>query len=245
MGNSYFDFKQFSIRQDRCAMKVGTDGVLLGAWCRLASSADSVDGSHTPRLLDVGAGTGLISLMLAQRYPEAEIDAVEIDAEAAAQCQENFDASPWSNRLHIHATSLQGFQTDAQYDLIVSNPPFYNATLKPADEGRAVARHFDSLPTAEIIRFACAHLSPSGTLALIYPHQYETSLMTEFAKSGLSLTRLCDFITREGKPAKRRLIQFSRIAHPIETESLIIRGIDNIYTPQYIALTEPFYLSLK
>ena len=245
MGNSYFDFKQFSIRQDRCAMKVGTDGVLLGAWCRLTATADASPMTSAPRILDIGAGTGLISLMLAQRYPEALIDAVEIDAEAASQCQENFDASPWSNRLHIYTTSLQEHQTDTEYDLIVTNPPFYNATLKPADEGRAIARHFDSLPTAEIIRFACAHLSPSGTLALIYPPQYETSLMTEFARSDLSLTRLCNFITREGKPAKRRLIQLSRRAQPIESESLIIRDVDNIYTPQYIALTEPFYLSLK
>lgn len=242
MTNQSFAFKQFSIAQDRCAMKVGTDGVLLGAWCLPAESRS---------ILDIGAGTGLISLMLAQRFPEARIDAIEIDPEAAGQCRENIEASPWHERIRLHPLSLQDFRESTssspqQYDLIVSNPPFYNATLKPDDLGRALARHKDSLPVSDIVQFAGERLSPVGSLALIFPRDYEAELMTQFALSPLHLQRICDIVSREGKAPKRRMVQLGRAASQcLEARSLFIRDTDNAYTQEYRELTDPFYISLK
>ena len=163
-------------------MKIGTDGVLLGALCPLPTSAS------TPlRLLDIGTGTGLIALMLAQRLSDGgiqhfHIDAVEIDPKAAQQARENAAASPWGDSIEVHPCSLQEFSAqlsaDVKYDVIVSNPPFYNATLKPEDEARAVARHKDALPLDEISNFSHNHLNNNGLLALIYPTDYDTEVMT-------------------------------------------------------------------
>lgn len=251
MSNDVFHFKQFSVRQDRCAMKVGTDGVLLGAWCRCVCNTVISDSPNaSTHILDIGAGTGLISLMLAQRNPHALIDAVEVDPSAASQCLDNFLASPWSSRLSVHAASLSEFtsyttpssaasRSDSPfYSLIVSNPPFYDATLKPDDTARAVARHKDSLPAADIMRFAATHLTPSGTLALIYPVSYDDEVMTSAVLNGLAPSRICDVFTTLRKPAKRRLAEFSLIA---DSSSLIRESI-LIGSPEYKALTSAFYL---
>lgn len=236
MSNEVFHFKQFSVRQDRCAMKVGTDGVLLGAWCKCVDVRDADSCSPMPHILDIGAGTGLISLMLAQRNPKVLIDAVEVDPSAASQCQDNFMSSPWSSRLIINAVPLLDFNTDTRYDLIVSNPPFYNATLKPDDEARAVARHKDSLPVSDIMRFAASHLSPYGSLALIYPVSYDDEVMTAAVLNGFSPSRLCDVTTSVRKPAKRRLAEFSLMSVSLIRESLLIGSAE------HKNLTSDFYL---
>lgn len=254
MSNDVFHFKQFSVKQDRCAMKVGTDGVLLGAWCRCVCNTVFSDSPNaSSHILDIGAGTGLISLMLAQRNPHSLIDAVEIDPSAASQCLDNFLASPWSSRLTVHAASLSEFNSDAtpssatsrndspRFSLIVSNPPFYDATLKPDDTARAVARHKDSLPVADIMLFAATHLTPSGTLALIYPIEYDDEVMTSAVLNGLNPSRLCDVFTSVRKPAKRRLAEFSIITS-INTSSSLIRESILIGSPEYKALTSGFYL---
>lgn len=248
MPKDSFRFKQFSIQQDRCAMKVGTDGVLLGAWADI-SGHSSNEGTFS--ILDIGAGTGIISLMLAQRVAETgkefQIDAVEIDKTAAEQAQENFAASPWAKHISIQPMSMQDFeQKDAAntYDLIVSNPPFYNATLKPDDEGRAVARHKDSLPVSKIAQFARKKLANHGRLALIYPTDYDSEVVTAVILSGLHPVRICDILTKEGKPCKRRMTEFSSDNIPVQREQLAIRNAEGKYTDEYRALTDDFYLHL-
>lgn len=221
-------------------MRVGTDGVLLGAWCQVPAQG---------RVLDIGTGTGLIALMLAQRIAGPfQADAVEIDPEAAAQAQANFNASPWASFLQVHATSLQAYQTAQQYQLIVSNPPFYNATLKPDDEARALARHKDALPIKYIMRFAAEHLTADGRLALVYPMEYDGEVMTAAVLAALKPVRLCNVITKEGKPCKRRLAEFSQQTSSIgmaATETLAIRNAQGEYSEEYRTLTDPFYVSLK
>lgn len=223
-------------------MKVGTDGVLLGAWA----------GQETMphRILDIGTGTGLVALMLAQRFSSEElhIDAVEIDAEAAAQARENADASPWGDKITVIAESLANASAqlcDERYELIVSNPPFYNATLKPEDDGRAIARHKDSLPVAEIAAFAQQHLTPEGCLALIYPTDYDSEVMTAAVLHGLHPIRICDVLTKAGKPCKRRMAEFSSRNAPLMRELLPIRDAEGKYSSAYHQLTDDFYLSLK
>ncbi len=257
MSNEHFDFKQFSIQQDRCAMKVGTDGVLLGAWAPVDFEDDQV------RVLDIGTGTGLIALMIAQRLSEAHktfmIDALEIDADAALQAQENIQCSRWRDGINVIKMSLQRFGlsdpaskigTDeiVKYNVIVSNPPFYNATLKPSDEARAVARHKDSLPLSEITTFAKQHLTDAGTLSLIYPVPYDTEVMTAATLSGIHPIALCDVVTKKGKPCKRRMATFALSSHPqkdIDRQSLFIRDEKGEYTDEYLRLVESFYLCLN
>ncbi len=250
MPKDSFSFKQFNIQQDKCAMKVGTDGVLLGAWANVSRLTAAEEG--TISILDIGAGTGIISLMLAQRMSETgksfQIDAIEIDATAAAQAQENIDASPWPRNITIWPMSMQAFERKKilkSYDLIVSNPPFYNATLKPEDEGRAIARHKDSLPIADIAKFAKNRLSDHGRLALIYPTTYDSEVVTAVILCGLHPVRICDILTKEGKPCKRRMVEFSAENTPIRKEQLSIRDKNGKYTDEYRTLTNDFYLHLS
>ena len=255
MGNEHFDFKQFNIRQDQCAMKVGTDGVLLGAWFSLKTCIENCkDTEATCHILDIGTGTGLIALMAAQRSSSYNIiynvEAIEIDAIAAHQAKENIMVSPWKDKVLVINTSLQEYADseeakDKQYDIIVSNPPFYNATLKPEDEARAVARHKDSLPLTEITHFAYKHLSKNGELSLIYPTNYDSEVMTSAILAGLHVIRICDVVTKKGKPCKRRMATFALKSHPqqdIERQTLYLRDEAGEYTQEYRALTEDFYL---
>ena len=246
----FFQFRQFTIHQDRCAMKVGTDGVLLGAWTDLFHHAPDA-AERTFSILDIGTGTGLISLMLAQRAAEAgldfHIDAVEIDEEAAQQAQENIAASPWSSRISVFPLSLQAFEQNEHpqaYDLIVCNPPFYNATLKPDDAGRAVARHKDALPVSEIAKFAARRLTAHGRLSIIYPTDYDSEVMTAAVLCGLRPVHICDILTKVGKPCKRRMAEYSLQNAPLSREQLIIRNAEGKYTDAYRSLTADFYLHL-
>ena len=247
---SSFQFRHFLIHQDRCAMKVGTDGVLLGAWASIPAHLDS---TFKTTLLDIGTGTGIIALILAQRTAQPpfsrpfDITALEIDPTAAQQAQENVAASPWHDRITVHPLSLQAFAetcSPQKFALIVSNPPFYNATLKPTDEGRAIARHKDALPVSDIARFASTHLCENGRLALIYPTAYDSEVMTAAVLSSLHPVRICDILTKVGKPCKRRMAEFSLQNAPISREQLIIRDADGKYTADYRALTADFYLHL-
>lgn len=237
---SLFQFKQFSIQQDRCAMKVGTDGVLLGAWAPI---------DHRPfSVLDIGAGTGLIALMLAQRSHAEQIDAIEIDENAFEQCVDNFENSPWNDRLFCFHASLDDFMDDLEdeeYDLIVSNPPFYSEDYKTENESRDLARFQDALPFEDLIEAASVLLSETGVLAVIVPHKEETRL--------IALAKECDLfplkITRvKGTPTseiKRSLFAFSftEVADfPID--ELIIETARHQYTAEYTALTQDFYLKM-
>lgn len=236
-----FSFKQFNISQDRCAMKVGTDGVLLGAWAPIF---------HQPyNILDIGAGTGLIALMLAQRSSAEQIDAIEIDEDAYEQCVENFEKSDWNDRLFCYHAGLDEytdelFEEEEEYDLIVSNPPFYSENYSSGDEKRDQARFQDALPFDELIESAQALLSNNGIFAVIIPYKEEGNFIELAASIGLfplKITRVKGTIQTE---IKRSLLAFSRLEQQPIVHELIIEIERHKYTPEYIELTKEFYLKL-
>ncbi|MXO03437.1 tRNA1(Val) (adenine(37)-N6)-methyltransferase [Flavobacterium sp. HBTb2-11-1] len=232
-----FKFKQFSVKQDKTAMKVGTDGVLLGSWTPIR---------HNPfSILDIGAGTGIIALMLAQRCNAEQIDALEIDEDAYEQAVENFEASPWGDRLFCFHAGLDEFidEPEDEYDLIVSNPPFYAENYKTESEQRDLARFQDAMPFEELVEAADLLLSENGIFALILPFKEEEkfiALAKEAELYPLKITRV------KGNPKseiKRSLLAFSRNeVSEIETDELVIEIDRHIYTPEYIELTKDFYL---
>ncbi|PWJ43391.1 tRNA1(Val) (adenine(37)-N6)-methyltransferase [Sediminitomix flava] len=226
--------KKFEIHQDKCALKVGTDGIILGAWTNV---------NHQKEILDIGTGTGLISLMLAQRNKEALLTAIEIDKDASQQAQSNFSISPWKNRLTLEHSSLQEYNCTKKFDLIVSNPPFFNNALKSESEQKNTARHTDSLSQEDLLNYSLKHLKTEGTLSLILPCQ-EAEQITELAsKKGLFLQRRCIVQnTSEAKPI-RWMMEFS-CTQPdsITEEKLIIREKDKrTYTEEFKMLTKDFY----
>ncbi|MEO8515826.1 MAG: methyltransferase [Flavobacterium sp.] len=234
-----FKFKQFTIAQDRCAMKVGTDGVLLGAWTPI---------DHNPySVLDVGAGTGLIALMLAQRSFAKQIDALEIDEEAYEQATDNFENSPWNDRLFCFHAGLDEFmeEPEDEYDLIVSNPPFYSEDYKTENEQRDLARFSDAMPFEDLVEAADLLLSENGIFAVIIPYKEEEkfiALADEFELYPTKITRVKGTPTTE---IKRSLLAFSRKKTAVfPTNELIIETARHQYTPEYIALTKEFYLKL-
>lgn len=233
-----FQFKQFSIKQDRCAMKVGTDSVLLGAWCPI---------DHNPfSVLDIGAGTGILSLMLAQRSNAQQIDAIEIEENAYEQCVENFEASPWSDRLFCFHAGLDEFidEPEDEYDIIISNPPFYSEDYKSDNSQRDLARFQDALPFEELIEAADLLLSENGLFAVIIPFASEENF--------ISLAKNVDLfpfkITRvKGTPTteiKRSLLAFSRLKKQLTLDELVIETSRHQYTSVYISLTKDFYLKM-
>jgi len=234
MANNYFAFRQFTIWQTRAAMKVGTDGVLLGAW---ATAGD------VQRVLDIGTGTGLIALMLAQRTP-AQVDAVELEPEAARQAQENFAKAPWTERLHLYKQDIQDFAQPhtARYDLIVSNPPFFVNSLKPQAKTRSMARHHESMRHEDLIRAAGQLLNARGRFALILPYAQEGEFTTKALFQGLYPVRRTVVYPREGKPPHRCLLEMARERLAQETEALTLRTRTGAYTEEYRALTADFYL---
>lgn len=239
MANSYFQFKKFIIKHDKCAMKVGTDAVLLGAW---------TDTGNCRHILDIGTGTGIIALMLAQRSI-AEIDAIDIDREACEQAAENAAASPFAGRINIIHSSCSDFATSSdkqkKYDLIVSNPPYFINSLKCPDDKRTVARHTDSLPLQDLIRDACSLLSPKGRIALILPHERLEETGELAAAFHLHICRQTDVIPTPGAQPRRLLIELSFITDRIQKrDTLTIEEARHQYTPQYIALTKEFYLKM-
>lgn len=237
MANPYFQFKQFTIRHDKCAMKVGTDGVLLGAWA---------DTSGCQSILDVGTGTGLISLMLAQRST-AKIDAIDIDAGACLQAEENALASPFAGRIDVTHTSLAGYSATCtkQYDLIVSNPPYFIDSLKCPDQQRNTARHTDTLPLQELLHDCRPLLAPGGHIALILPYDQKDQLETFIQNECLFLTKETEVIPIPGAIPKRLLVELA--TEPVATteyNQLTIEVSRHQYTDDYICLTRDFYLKM-
>ena len=233
-----FFFFLFNVQQDRCAMKIGTDGVLLGAWTPLINNPYN--------LLDIGAGTGILSLMLAQRSNLEQIDAIEIDEGAYEQCVENFEASPWSDRLFCFHAGLDEFVDDPEdeYDLIISNPPFYTDTFKSENTQRDIARFEDALPFEELIEAADLLLSDNGIFSVIIPYKEETkfvSMCKELELFPLKITRVKGTPTAE---IKRSLLAFTRIEQTPIIDELTIEISRHQYTPEYIALTQDFYLKM-
>lgn len=233
---SGFRFKQFYIAQDRCAMKVGTDGVLIGSWC---------DVSGVKTVLDVGCGTGLIAIMVAQRSSsETTITGIEIDGEAATQAQENASECRWCAQIKIEHTRMQEYKPQEAIDLIVSNPPYFTNALKAPDEKRSAARHNDGLSIEELVHFAKKHLSSKGRLAVVLPCEEAKRLIGEATACGLYLQRSTTVLTKAGKKAKRMLLEVGRIKpnSPTEDTLVLAEGADNKMTPQFKSLVRDFYL---
>lgn len=232
MANSEFTFKQFTIKQDKCAMKVGTDGVLLGAWA---------DGGHN--ILDIGTGTALIALMMAQRFKQAHITAIEIDEEASRQALENVGASPFAHRVKVLHTALQNFSPGCQYDCIVTNPPFFTASLKNPDSQRAAARHTDTLPYGELFGCVATLLAPNGTFSAIIPTDCLERFTAEAYFSGLSPIRRCAIKTTARRPPKRQLVAFAHNPSTcIDIQEVTLQTNDGERSEWYRKLTEDFYI---
>lgn len=234
MSNTYFQFKQFRVEQEKCAMKVGTDGVLLGAWA---------DVSAASRILDIGAGTGLIALMLAQRQPNASVTAIEIDEAASSQANENFQASPWSERMTCLPISLQEFlkKQDQRFDLIVSNPPYFVNSLKNPDKQRSQARHTDSLSFEELMQ-AATLLTENGRFAVVLPAQSEAEIFAAAQKNNLHCTHKTEVLPKSNAAPKRILLEFQKEATTFRQDQLTIEMDRHVYTPEFKKMTEDFYL---
>ncbi len=237
MANQHFAFKQFIIRQEQCAMKVGTDAVLLGAWVKT---------NGAKRILDVGTGTGVIALMLAQRT-EALIDGIDIEDLACAQAEENVRLSPWSEQVRILHHSLQGYceETTTRYDLIVSNPPYFLDSSKASGLERTTARHADLLPHVELIDSVICLLDRKGKFCVILPVK-EAAIFRELAKEkGLHLSKLLRVRTRIDKETeKRHLMQFEFSPSSFSEETIVIEKDErHSYTEEYKELTKDYYLA--
>lgn len=240
MANDSFVFKQFEIRQTRSAMKVGTDGVLLGAWFDI--------GTEALRVLDIGTGTGLIALMAAQRNALARIEAVEIDLDSCVDAAENFSRSVWHDRLVLHTCSFSEFcsrSTPGIYQRIVSNPPYFVDSLRASDAGRSRARHADALPYSELLSGVAKLLCTTGRFAVVLPIETYRDFVMEAARNGLFLIRRTDVVTRSGKAPRRVLSEFT--AEPgrlyIDTLTLLESGSSD-YSVPYKELVDDFYLKI-
>lgn len=234
--NNYFQFKRFLIRQDKSAMRVGTDGVLLGAW---------TDVSETKNILDIGTGTGLIAIMLAQRS-NAAITGVEIEQQAASEAKENAENSPWPERISIIHQKFQEFaaQTSAKFDCIVSNPPFFINSVKSAGKEKSLARHNHQLPFDELLKGVATLLTENGKLSLILPVVEAKEFIQQAHIYGLFLSRLMEVRPSVIKEPNRYLIEFSKKQILLKKESLSIFNENKIdYTSDYKLLTADFYLN--
>ena len=233
-----FQFKQFSVAQDRCEMKVGTDAVLLGAWSAL---------DHMPNtILDIGSGTGILALIMAQRSTAELIDALEIDADAYEQCVHNFETSDWGDRLFCYHASLDEFvgEIEDTYDLIISNPPFYTDHFKSRNEARNKARFEDALPFEELLTSVSKLLSVTGQLNVIIPFSEEINFISLAKNVDLYPIRILRVRGLEESPVKRSLISFTFQENKIEVSELTIEITRHHYTHDYINLTKDFYLKL-
>lgn len=237
MSNSYFRFKQFEIQQSDCAMKVGTDGVLIGAWC-------GVEG--VSRSLDVGTGSGLIALMVAQRCA-GRVDAVEIDETAFRQAGYNISRSPWADRVTAFHANFSDFQPPGgfPYDLIVSNPPYFERSLLPENEGRKMARHCVALTYDTFFSLSRPLLARAGRVALIYPADADLTIGQAAERNQFHLLRKTFVKGMEHLPVKRVMSEwgFESVPDPV-TDLLIIEHEPLRYTAEYIGLTREFYLKM-
>lgn len=240
MANNFFQFKKFTVWHDRCAMKVGTDGVLLGAWT-------AVDGAK--RLLDIGTGTGLVALMLAQRSSlEARITAIEIDSSAADQASENVSCSPWVDRIEVRHQDIKNCVVAEKFDVIVSNPPYYKHALRCPDEQRNAARHDGCLTYDQLLQAVSMLLDAKGEFTVVIPMDAAEEFRTIASRYGLLPIRLLRVLTKPGVSPKRILMTFafeSVDRGVLEEKELLIEESRHCYSAEYIALTKAFYLKME
>ncbi len=230
-----FQFKQFTVYQDLAAMKVGTDGVLLGAWANFDKAKN---------ILDIGTGTGLIALMAAQRNSNAQISAIEIDEQAYEQAKYNFEISPWKNRLQAFHTSLQNYKTTQKYDVIISNPPYFDETVQAKDQARQMARNTQSLSLKELLFYSSKLLKNNGQLFLVLPKSKESQLIDLAKSKGLFINHIVDVQGTKDSPIKRILVELSRHQNDYIRSGLIVEISRHNYTQDYINLTKDFYLKM-
>ncbi len=238
MSGDSFQFKQFAVSHSRCGMKVGTDGVLLGAWANV---------QNAQTVLDIGTGCGLIALMVAQRNSRAQITAIDINAQAACEAQENVDKSIFANRIKVEHQSLQDFSANCQqpFDAIITNPPFFTNGLLSPSAARAHARHSLSMPDEQIFAAAKRLLTPNGKLSLIYPVDAQASLVEVAAQYGLFPSRITTIFPTPGSAPKRVLMEFSLLnPFQIAKDELVIEIERHIYSDTYQALVHDFYLNM-
>ncbi|WP_411767251.1 tRNA1(Val) (adenine(37)-N6)-methyltransferase [Winogradskyella sp. A3E31] len=236
--NKPFKFKQFTVNQDLCTMKIGTDSVLLGAWTSV---------NHQPNtILDIGAGTGVLSLILAQRSDAQLIEAIEIDDNAFEQCTENFENSPWNDRLFCYHASLLEFveEVDDAFDLIICNPPFYSEDYKTNNEARDLARFNDAMPFEHLIYAAANLLSENGIFSVVLPFKEESRLIDLASKVDLYPKRILHVKGDTNSDIKRSLIEFQFKKSETHIAKLTIENGRHNYTQDYINLTKAFYLKM-
>jgi len=233
-----FRFKQFSVKQDKAAMKVGTDGVLLGCWTPLANNQYSI--------LDIGAGTGLVALMLAQRSLAEQIDALEIEENAYEQAVENFEESPWNDRLFCYHAGLDEFveEIDDKYDVIVCNPPFFESNNQIKNQARETARFYEVLSFEELIEGASVLLSDRGVFSVIIPFEEEEKFISMAKKFDLFPFKITQVKGSPSSKFKRSLIAFSKKEKEITKDRLVIEIERHHYTPEFTELVKDFYLKL-
>ncbi|WP_243349414.1 tRNA1(Val) (adenine(37)-N6)-methyltransferase [Parabacteroides sp. FAFU027] len=234
MANPYFQFKQFTIHHDRCAMKVGTDGVLLGAWAPVEEGM---------RVLDVGAGSGLIALMLAQRNA-ASVIAVELDEDAAAQAAENVAESPFADRVEVVQNDILHFQPEQRFDLIVSNPPYFDLSLQSPDKQRTLARHTDSLSYDDLLTVSARLLNDGGLISLVVPVDVEQKLDAIAQSAALFPVRKTFVIPKPGAAPKRLLVSYSNVQRELQQDELLVELARHHYSEEFISLTKAFYLKM-
>lgn len=242
MASPFFRFKQFTIWHNLCAMKVGTDGVLLGAWAPIEFDKGQI--------LDIGTGSGLIALMLAQRAPQTKITAIDIDTSAIEQANHNFSISPWKDRLECQQSALQEYEGNGIFDLIVSNPPYFQDSLKNPNLQRAMARHTDTLSFEDLLIHSARLIKPNGKVALILPIEVEEQIIAIARKTHLYPVHITHVFPKPNKEAKRILLTLSKILD-IENydskrnciyDSLTLESANAPRSEEYIELTKDFYL---
>ena len=232
-----FTFKQFHIDHSRCAMKVGTDGTLLGAWAALPP--------HAKKILDIGTGSGLIAIMAAQRHPTAKITAIDIDKDCVLQATENAVASPWAERIEVIETPLQEYSPEEKFDVIISNPPYFADSMHSPDRQRTTARHTASLSFKELTDGVLRLLADDGLFAVILPTT-ESELLLSASRGRLFTWRRCEVWSTPESGARRIMLELKREPPKdlAKKEKIIIeQGGRHVYSEEYKALSADFYLN--
>ena len=245
MGQATFTCKQFAVKQDQCAMKVSTDACIFGAWAAQKIAKLSLS---SPRILDIGTGTGLLSLIIAQQLTDFSITAIEIDEAAALQAKDNFNKSPWSEHLFLKKADINLYSNDKQFDVIISNPPFYERDLRANSPAKNQAFHDSSLTLSTLLIASLKLLKPQGYIFLILPITRKEDLLKYCLSMGISITTCCEVKPSPHKRISRILVEcrIEREISPknIHTTSLVIQGTNNGYSPEAFALLKDYYLHL-
>lgn len=238
MGQDYFQFKQFTIKQDRSAMKVTTDSCLFGAWIKF-------DFAGSPTVLDIGTGTGLLSLFVAQNHPSAVIDAIEVDEDACQQAAENFEESPWRDRLHAIPGDIKTFSIARKYDVIISNPPFYEKEIRSDDRGRNIAHHSEVLLLSELLLVIKENLDADGSFFLLLPFKRNEEIRKLFLANSFHIEKMV-FVKQTVRHPYFRIMVRGKISKKGETEidEIAIKDENDNYTDKFVNLVRPFYLYL-